>query len=82
MVIGQAVGQDNIILIEDAAKRAIARIVENNPDFRAAVQNEIAASAHPTIEEQREEAISNVYKRNYLLKDEVNWTCRQLLNIR
>ena len=82
MVIGQAVEEDNVSLIEDAAKRAIARIVENNSDFRAAVQAEVQASTQRTEEKKREEAILKVYKRNYLLKDEVNWTCRQLLNIR
>jgi hypothetical protein len=79
MVIAQAVGQDKVVLIEDAAKSAITRIVDLNPAFRAAVRDGVAASTRPTPGEQREEAILNVYKNNYLLKAEVNYICEQLL---
>jgi hypothetical protein len=82
MTIGQALGAASNRLPEDVARRAIRGIIDENPAFQQAVNDKVAAIAGGTTEEKRNKAISDVYGENYLFRDEVNWSLRQLLRNR
>lgn len=79
MTIGQALGSAQNRLPEAVARRAIRGIIEENPAFQQAVDAKVSAIVAGTPEEKRNKGINEVYNENYLFRDEVNWTLRQLL---
>ena len=82
MTIGQALGAAKNKLPESVAKRAIRGIINENPAFDQAVQAAVAASTASTQADKEDQAVNSVYRANYLFRDEVNWSLRQLLRTR
>ena len=79
MVIFQSLGPSSVFVSERKAKAEIKKIERANQAIRDAVLTKVAASAQPTLEEKREEALAEVQNENDVFADAINAKLGELL---